>query len=210
MRDSEKDVEPCVEYLYKEYERLHGVANGYAHSSFDDFKLLGAIGAILAWQPLLGLFNKSSCSEADLPLLFAGFVAILLVTAIIGTRDLLKQSLIIFHRNEVQAYEPQLKAILCPQDSKAFTGYQAWGVWFTSRHRPVALAFYGLCAATIVLFPTATLHLVSQSDHTWALSYFVLACLVSAFPAWAMHKLYPPAPSRPATSSLPPSSATGT
>lgn len=100
--ESQRDV-LRMEYVYKEYVRLHEVANAYAHSSFDDFKLLAAVGLILTWAPFGSLFTGETASPE---VLFLGFVAILLIIAIIGTRDFLKQSLIIHYQQRAATVRP--------------------------------------------------------------------------------------------------------
>lgn len=189
MNSEDKHFELRIEYLYKEYDRLNAVANGYAQSSFDDFKLLGAVGMILAWEPFVFLI-KGSDWRNDSSLLLIGFVAILLVTAIVGTRDLLKQSLVIFYRQELAAYEGELRSLLQQENRGTFSGCAKWTNWFGERHKIVAQQFYGLFGATVLLFPTLLLAWKGLARE--AAIYLVLTVLVSVFPARAMKVLYGP------------------
>jgi hypothetical protein len=92
LSDFEKDV------LYKEYVRRAKYIESLMHGSFDDFKLFGIIGAILAWKPIVdsisataGASGTGSASEA---VLVSGFAAFAGVFYGIGARDLIKRSLI--------------------------------------------------------------------------------------------------------------------
>lgn len=47
-------AEQRLDYLYKEYVRLSEQAEEYIRSAFDDFKLMGVIGATIAlWKPIV-------------------------------------------------------------------------------------------------------------------------------------------------------------
>ena len=78
-----------LEYLYKEYVRLSSRLDTIIDSSWGDFKLLGAIGALFAWLPIAksNLFGGTDTSVT----LFIGFIGILSLIAVIGARDLIKQ-----------------------------------------------------------------------------------------------------------------------
>jgi hypothetical protein len=83
----------CLEYLYKEYVRLSGTYEASIKSSFDDIKLLGAIAVLLAWKPISDSKLLGSEGSSDL-LLLMGFVAILVIVAVLAVRELTKQSLV--------------------------------------------------------------------------------------------------------------------
>lgn len=94
------------EYLYKEYVRLGDLCDSYSKSSFDDFKLLGAIGALLAWKPIADFTTASSS------IVLLGFTAVLFIVVIVGTRDLIKQSVISYYLTQIKLYEEEIRISL--------------------------------------------------------------------------------------------------
>ena len=68
-----------LEYKYKEMVRLAEKADEYTKSSFGDFKMLSALGVLLAWKPLTDVFVKESGD-----ILLVGFLSILFVIVFIG------------------------------------------------------------------------------------------------------------------------------
>jgi hypothetical protein len=96
-----------TEQVYKEYVRLNERFDSLVDSSFNDFKLLGAVGALIAWPPLasLDVFNTVYSGL----ILFIGFVGILFIVAIIGTRDLLRWTLVEYYLQQMLVYEDELK-----------------------------------------------------------------------------------------------------
>jgi len=164
-----------LEYLYREYVRLGDAIDSLARSSFDDFKLLGAIGALLAWPPLAtsDLFDESGSGNV----LFVGLVAILFIVTIIAVRDLLKQSVIRFYQ-ELGQLEVEIRKELHLGEDAAFRYASAWPEWERRRQRPIILRFQLLFIAVLVPFPTLVLAL--ESDRWQALTYFVIALFVLA------------------------------
>ncbi len=176
-----------VEYIHKEYERLHGVVNAYSQSSFDDFKLLAVLGLVFAWDPMMKWINGQSTSS-DPKMLFLGFVVTLVLSAIIAVRDLLKQSLMIFNHLQIKACEKQLREMLGDEGGRVFRGTENWKNWYRSTHARVALTFYGLYSSSIIFFSAAVLYW--RTGWEYALLYLLLAFLTSAFPVFAFGSLY--------------------
>ena len=95
-----------LELKYKEKVRLAEVANTYAISSFNDFKLLSAVGVILvAWKPIL----EKMGSGTDNSQLLIGFLAINITMTMIGLFALLKQSVVNFYFDEIQILEEEIR-----------------------------------------------------------------------------------------------------
>ncbi|MBW4473529.1 MAG: hypothetical protein KME45_24600 [Stenomitos rutilans HA7619-LM2] len=102
--------EQRLNYLYKEYVRLSQQAEEYIRSAFDDFKLMGVIGATIAlWKPIVDFIVLANPKIDYSGLLFLGFLSLLLVIAIIGFWNLIKQSFIIFFADNLQGYEKELR-----------------------------------------------------------------------------------------------------
>ena len=169
MDKLEKEVQ-LLEYLYKEYVRLSDLCDSYAKSSFDDFKLLGAIGALLAWKPIADLATASPF------IVLLGFLAILFIVAIIGTRDLLKQSLINYYLSQIKLYEEEIRGILAHPDVPTFCFAVNWESWSQQKHLPVTSRLYLLIILTVTVLPSIIL--VMQKPR-WYAAIYLLAALFS-------------------------------
>ena len=85
-----------IDFLYKEYTRLNVRLDQISDSSLDDFKLLGAVSTFLIGAG--SFISKYSDSVANTQFVFLiTFIIILLITSIIGFRDLQKLSLIKYY-----------------------------------------------------------------------------------------------------------------
>ena len=102
--------EQRLDYLYKEYVRLSQQAEEYIKSAFDDFKLMGVIGATISlWKPIVDVIALANPKIDYSGILFLGFLSLLLIIAIIGFWNLIKQSFIIFFADNLQGYEEELR-----------------------------------------------------------------------------------------------------
>lgn len=169
MDKLDKDSQ-LLEYLYKEYVRLSNLCDAYAKSSFDDFKLLGAIGALLAWKPVAELATASPF------VVLLGFLAILFIVAIIGTRDLLKQSLINYYLSQIKFYEEEIRKILAHTDAPTFCFAIHWESWSQQKHLPIISRLYLLIVLAVTVLPSIIL--TTQRPH-WYAAIYVLAALFS-------------------------------
>ncbi len=104
------DSNQRLDYLYKEYVRLNQQAEEYIKSAFEDFKLMGVIGATIAlWKPVVDIIVLANPKINYSGLLFIGFLSLLLVIATIGFWNLIKQSFIIFFADNLQGYEEEIR-----------------------------------------------------------------------------------------------------
>ncbi len=102
--------EQRLDYLYKEYVRLSQQTEEYIRSAFDDLKLMGVIGATIAlWKPIVDIIVLANPKIDYSGLLFLGFLSLLLIIAVIGFWNLIKQSFIIFFADNLQGYEEELR-----------------------------------------------------------------------------------------------------
>jgi len=76
-------------------------------SSFDDFKLLAAIAAVPAWEPLTSWLGSDGNRTWTL---FLGFSGILVVILVLGLRDLLKWGQARVYLAHARALEQQMAA----------------------------------------------------------------------------------------------------
>lgn len=168
-----------TEYLYKEYARLSTVLEQLMHGSFEDFKLLAVVGAVVSWPAFANILS----AEVDVPrpvLMLAGFAVILLLVAIIGTRDILKQSLISYYAAQLVGYEQELRRQLELGDSSTFQLASGARDWFARYHGRITLRFQLLFVVLLVAFPAIVLTALPPrwSGLPYALVYTVLAGLV--------------------------------
>lgn len=178
-------TDQAPDYLYKEYVRLATSLEGFVRSSFEDFKLLGAIGVIAAWPPLADWLSEDGGPSRGL-VLFGGFTVILLVVAIIATRDLLKQSIMEFHLLQMRDYERALKQAL-GVEAPIFDFSDGWKRWHEQTHHPIAVYFAAYFLAVLIVFPTAVLLVL---DAAWyALLYGVVFLVVVALYERARRRL---------------------
>src|SRR3546814_10703233 len=82
------------DFLYREYARLAECCNGYVKGALTDIKLLGGIGAVLAWDPVSRMLDLDA--HLDQPVTPVGFIALLLVVMFVLFYNLLKQSLLFY------------------------------------------------------------------------------------------------------------------
>lgn len=132
--------------LYAEYTRLQGRVDHYLQSSFEDFKLIGAIAIFLTWAPLANVLAglHPGLEEDQTLILFLGFVGILLIVAVIGMRDVIKQSVIFYYVDEIQFYEAELRKMHHLERSDVFRGIEHLNVWYAQKHRRI-YSLFTLC-----------------------------------------------------------------
>ncbi|WP_320040728.1 hypothetical protein [uncultured Desulfobacter sp.] len=164
-----------LEFKYKEMVRLSEVLDQYSKSSFEDFKLLGAVGVLLAFQPASSLFDVKN----DL-FLVLGFLAILVIICFVGFYGLLKQSLAVFYLDEISKFEKEFREGLRngESDLESFRVAENWKLVGSKKQREVAKTFYGVFYIVVVFFPTVVLCI--STNYSQATVYFISAMIVSA------------------------------
>lgn len=152
-------------YLYKEFARTAGTVHALVHSSFDDFRLLGAIGVLLAWPPLTksDLFDSRSSRESTV--LLIGFLAFLFLVGALVVRDLLKQSIIRFQVEQVARLEAEIRKELALSESTAFRQAASWANWERQWYTPLLGHFALLFVLILLGFPDFVLALDGEPWH---------------------------------------------
>jgi hypothetical protein len=161
---------PALKHAYNEYGKLSTVCVDLINHSFSDIKLLGAVGALLTWDPLSRLLELDS--KLNQPVTPIGFLVLLLVIMLILFYDLMKQSIFFFHLERMREFEH----LLNKEADNAKPLYHlagGWPSWFHRCHRSVAKCFYGVFYLLIIAFPCAILYL--QNYPLWILAYLMLA-----------------------------------
>ncbi len=181
MEPFDKDAQ-FLEYLYKEYIRLSDLCDSYVKSSFDDFKLLSAIGVILVWKPFAELINVSSF------IVLLGFFAILFVIAILGTRDLLKKSFQNYYLSQVRHCEEELRRVLDQTNTPAFRVAANWENWKRQKHLPVTYRLYLIFIIAVTAVPSIAL--ILQEPRWYAVIYAIVASFLLTVYLSAVRILY--------------------
>lgn len=169
-------VSEKLEFKYKEMVRLAEKSDEYAKSSFDDFKMLSALGVLLAWKPMSDIFIPDMLMAKSNKFLFIGFLAILFVIAFIGLFGLMKQSVVNFYLEEIQAFEEEVRQELQDTNTNTFRVAENWMKRGSNKQRKVALRFYSLFYMVITIYPSAIL---ASGSKVYAIAYFVAALLIA-------------------------------
>ena len=174
-----------LEFKYKEMVRLSEVLEHYSRSSFDDFKLLSAVGVLLAFQPASSFFEINN----DIFLL-VGFLAILFIISFIGFYGLMKQSIAIFYLGEIAKFEKEFREQLHNgnTDVESFKVAENWKNIGSKKQREVARIFYFVFYLVIILFPTGVLY--SSTNSLQATIYLLSAALITVLHIYTAKRVY--------------------
>ena len=174
-----------LELKYKEMVRLSEVLDNYARSSFEDFKLLSAIGVLLAFQPATSFFSIDNDS-----FLLVGFLAIFFIIAFIGFYGLMKQSIAVFYLGEIAKFEKEFRELLESSNTEmeSFKVAENWKYTGSKKQKKVAEVFYGFFYSVLIFFPTIVLYFWSSITH--AIFYCVVAMCVSFIHHYTLKLVY--------------------
>ena len=187
MNSVGKGDSTCLEYLYKEYVRLSGTYEASIKSSFDDIKLLGAIAVLLAWKPIAESKLIGSEGSSEL-LLLIGFVAILVIVAILAVRELIKQSLVNYYLQQVLYLEREIRHQLGQESKHTFAVVENWKHRGEREHGKVMFWFQVLFGVVILAFPTAVLAI--REPRWYAAVYAGVGVLVLVIYMFATRALF--------------------
>lgn len=162
------------DFLYREYARLAECCDGYVKDALSDIRMLGGIGAVLAWDPVSRMLDLNA--KLDQPVTPVGFITLLLVVMFVLFYNLLKQSIFFFYQARMRRFETRLNAMY-PGDEPAFALTLAWPDWQRGVHDRIALLTFAIFYVILIGFPTTLM--VLQGFRLWAIFYFVLALLLA-------------------------------
>ena len=153
------DSNQRLDYLYKEYVRLNQQAEEYIKSAFEDFKLMGVIGATIAlWKPVVDVIVLANPKINYSGLLFIGFLTLLLIVATIGFWNLIKQSFIIFFADNLQGYEEEIRRELNEMNnSRVFNFNLEKEGKLIESYRVTFTAFVAIFSLTTTIIPSVIL-----------------------------------------------------
>jgi len=142
-----------LDYHYKEMVRLSKVHTNYINSAFSDFKLLGAVGAMVAWAPLSDAVAKGH----DPKVMLLGFIAIFIMFIIITLFDLMKQSIMLYYLEQIRHFENAIRDTLDIHDEETFKIAHNWPRWSKNVHEHIAWRFFAVLYVFVIAFPATVL-----------------------------------------------------
>ncbi|MEX0269735.1 hypothetical protein AB3R30_11360 [Leptolyngbyaceae cyanobacterium UHCC 1019] len=171
------DSHQRLDYLYKEYVRLNQQAEEYIKSAFEDFKLMGVIGATIAlWKPVVDFIALANPKINYSGLLFIGFLSLLLVITTIGFWNLIKQSFIIFFADNLQGYEEEIRRELNEMhNSRVFNLNLEKESKLIESYRITFTAFVAIFSLTTTIVPSVILLLF---DLPYAVIYLLTSITI--------------------------------
>ena len=177
------EADKSLDILREEYVRLSTRCDALVDGAFTDFKLLAAIGALIAWPPF-ATSDMIHTTDASLTLL-VGFIGILFLITIIAVRDLLKWVIIGFYMQEMRVYESEIRTHLA-SDVQAFHFAHNWPKYTREWYIPVYSRFALLFVLVLILLPTGVLYL--RADYSYMVIYLICFAVATGIYVWAVRK----------------------
>jgi hypothetical protein len=142
------DSNQRLEYLYKEYVRLSDKAEDLIKSTYDDFKLFGAVGAIIViWKPISEFITPVNSKFSPSLALLLGFLSLHMVLGIIVLLNLVKQSYTWYFVHNLQAYETEIRKELNETEVS-----QVFNFNIAKEEKRFITAVYRLSFRTFIMF----------------------------------------------------------
>lgn len=172
------DSSQRLEYLYKEYVRLSDRAEDFIKNTYDDFKMFGAVSAIIViWKPIAELIAPINPKIDPSLILFLGFLSLLTVLGIIALLNLVKQSYTWYFVHNLQAYETEIRKALGEAE-----GSQIFNFNIAKEERRFVTAVYRLSfrafvisfAFSVIAIPSIILY---YSNALYAILYLLISLL---------------------------------
>lgn len=142
-----------LEIHYKEMVRLAAIFDSHSKDAFNDFKLLGSLGALLSWGPI-----SLSFEQIQPKIMLLGFLAILAVTGLVGLFALMRQSALNFQLKELILFETQIRQCLNGSELDTFRVAEHWFSLAKPRQRRLGNHFYVLFYFVILTVPCVALY----------------------------------------------------
>lgn len=174
MEETNENTKEALSYHYKETVRLANICDSYARDAFADFKMLAAVGAILTWKPFYEAVYSQNTSNTGI--LFFGFVAIIIMLAIVGIMNLQKQLIINFYLEQLQYFEMEIRSLLRCQDSPTFRVAENWRTRASKKQIILGRIFYAFFYFAVIT-PTFILYSNNPICDEWKI-YLVIALTV--------------------------------
>ena len=167
-----------LEYLYKEYIRLSDKAEDSIKDTYDDFKMVGAVSALIVlWKPIAELIAPIK-SDVDASLiLFLGFLSLLTVVGLIALLNLVKQSYTWYFVHNLQAYETEIRKELGETEGSqvfSFNIAKEDKRFVTAVYRLSLRAFVMSFAFSVIVIPFVIL---CYSNRLYAVLYLLISLI---------------------------------
>ena len=141
------DSDQRLEYLYREYVRLSDKAEDFIRNTYDDFKMFGAVSAVIViWKPIAELITPENSQVDSSLILFLGFLSLLTVLGIIALLNLVKQSYTWYFVHNLQAYEKEIREALGEEE-----GSQIFSFNIAKEEKRFVTAVYRLSLRALVM-----------------------------------------------------------
>lgn len=174
----DKQSKDYIDFCYKEYTRLAELQENHLQSAFSDIKLLGALGAMLAWKPIL----NSLSDRNDPVMLMLGFLALMFIALFLFFYGFMKQSVMLFYADQMKYYEKELRDRLNISHGTMFSSVINWKHWMMSIHEPIAKRFFGYFFLFVVAFPTLVILFSGPLSETYIyMSVYIMSTLLLCF-----------------------------
>ncbi|MGD1860179.1 MAG: hypothetical protein ACFB0E_09445 [Leptolyngbyaceae cyanobacterium] len=170
------DSSQRLEYLYKEYVRLSDKSEDFIKSTYDDFKMFGAVSAIIViWKPISELIAPMNSKVDSSLILFLGFLSLLTVLGITALLNLVKQSYGWYFVHNLQAYETEIRKELGEAE-----GSQVFNFNIAKEEKRFVTAVYRLSFRAFVMsFAFAVIAIPSIILYYSNILYAVIYLLIS-------------------------------
>ncbi len=160
-----------LEYHYREMVRLCKECNTQINSAFSDFKLLGAVGAMVAWAPLSDAVAKGH----DPKVMLLGFIAIFILFIVITLFDLMKQSIMLYYLEQIRHFENAIRDALDIHHEETFKMAHNWALWSKKVHEHIAWRFFAILYVFVIAFPATVL---LGHGYEWHAAIFLVIALL--------------------------------
>jgi hypothetical protein len=161
--------------VYAEYTRLSGASERMVYSSFDDFKLLAIVGAIVGLEPITTYVNEGK--PIAVSYLFVGFLGLFSIIAVIAFRDTLKQSFLYYLGEHQIRCEEFIRKQYGFNETNLFLTCSEFEQWASSRHRKLVIAFNFFILLPTIGIPAFILYRNENGVFRYYTFSYVVICL---------------------------------
>lgn len=172
------DSNQRLEYLYKEYVRLSDKAEDFIKDTYDDFKMFGAVSALIViWKPISELIAPINSNVDASLILFLGFLSLLTVLGLIALLNLVKQSYTWYFVHNLQAYETEIRKELGETEGSQifkFNIAKEEKRFVTAVYRLSLRAFVMAFAFAVIVIPSIIL---CYSSSLYAILYLLISLI---------------------------------
>lgn len=161
--------------VYAEYTRLSAAAERIFHSSFDDFKLLAIVGALIGLEPITTYVNEGK--PIAVSYLFVGFLGLFSIIAMIAFRDTLKQSFMFYLGEHQIRCEEFIREQYGFNETNLFLTCSEFEQWVRSRHKKLVIAFNFFVLLPTIGIPAFILYRNENGVFRYYTFSYVVICL---------------------------------